>query len=96
MRVVIASIGVAAALLGAAAASQPAGLQEACRQFIAQAETLRPIEWGEYWRWTVVRNDDGAYSVGAGFVAGAQERYTVCIIRPRGCAFELEKLSRLR
>lgn len=79
-----------------AACAEPAGLREACRQFVEQAEVVRPLHWGDYLNWTVVRNDDQSYSVGARFAAAGRERYTVCLVRYERRAFVLDKLVRLR
>lgn len=93
----------AAALLGVscAAFAQPAGIREACRQFVEQRlNDPGSAEWGNYTSWTVVDNRDGTYSVGARFRAkngfgGLQQAYYTCVIRQRGKNFELVQLSRL-
>lgn len=93
---------VALALLGnaAIAIAQPAGIREACKQFIERSNGA-PInpDWGEYWNWTVISNSDGSYSVGAKYryAANGVKRgaYTTCILRLRGKDFVIESLSRM-
>jgi hypothetical protein len=91
----------AAALVCASPAlAQPAGIRDACKQFIATGNNA-PVtaDWGAYWNWTVIDNGDGTYSVGGKYrySVGGQWRdaYTNCIIRHRGKHFVLEKLSRI-
>lgn len=79
----------------------PTGIRGACRLFIEREQPGPPRpEFGEFSAWTVVDNGDGSFSVGARYYApGAmgqmRQRYTTCIIRPRGNTFALEKLSHL-
>lgn len=75
--------------------AQPAGIREACRQFVERRDLVRPINFGEYWNWTVIDNKDGTYSVGARYAAGQRNRYSTCVIRHDGGSFELVTLSRI-
>lgn len=84
-----------------AAAEPPAGIREACRQFVEQGlDDPRSANFGEYWNWTVIANSDGSYSVGARYRASnrrgaVQQMYSTCIIRVRGKNFVSERVTRL-
>jgi hypothetical protein len=83
------------------ALAQPAGIREACRQFIERdLPDPRSADFGEYWTWTVIDNKDGTYGVGAKYRASGssgtmRNRYTTCIIRVRGKNFVLDSLAHL-
>lgn len=88
-------------LLGAGVAeAQPAGIRDACKQFIQRSDRA-PVnaDWGDYWNWTVVDNKDGTYSIGGKYryASGGFWRngYTTCVIKIDGKDFVLEKLSRM-
>jgi hypothetical protein len=94
----------AAALLACAATpagAEPAGIREACRQFVLRdMPDPRGADFGEYWGWTVIDNRDGTYSIGAKYRAAGpsgalRSKYTTCIIRQRGKNFELQQLAHL-
>ena len=95
MQRVLAAVFAAVMGLGGVQA-QPDGLREACRRFVERAEAARPIDWGQYWLWTVVANEVGTHSVGARYVASGMPRYVVCVLRLRAGAFELQQLTRWR
>lgn len=83
------------------AAEPPAGIREACRQFVERGlDDPRAADFGEYWNWTVIANRDGTYSVGARYRASnrrgaVQVMYSTCVIRVRGTDFVAESVTRL-
>jgi len=72
-----------------------------CKQFI-ELRGYKVTDWGEYWKWTTIKNADGSYSVGARVVGyppgGAQvQMYLSCVAKPNGGdQWQLESLSRLQ
>jgi len=100
----IAALCAAATLLSAGVAqaeddAAPAA-RAVCKDFITRSG-YAVQDFGEYWRWSTVRNADGTYSVGARFIGmppGGVTRnlYVTCIVQRIGKdRWALERLTRL-
>lgn len=74
------------------ARSSDSAMRFACKEFMTKSPLVPTgLDLGEWHRWTVTKNDDGTFSVGARHSRG----YHTCVMRQQGDSITLQSLTRM-